>query len=481
MIRFNKTSKSGWLMILIIADYIYSIESQVSVHGNFKHCVLTEPLHHISFDDLCDDDGVTNRQADVARGWNNDGCDDCKHREQLTASVSTAMIFIKHHFLIEGYGFKCTMKINTLTWDNDIIGQVHKSTSFRVVALTRFDCLNMVEADMCGEEKMNCNSKEECYYETPERTMQQPKWLRSIQNTQNVCFYTRVSVLGKNEDSKLFKDAKSKCTASDLECVLDHSIVIWNKGIVKSCIFESVLYIDDLTTPYPGQNNLFESKKNRFLFKLTNEVETACEGINFIKSLEGLYLVPLTGNYKHHEAIQFPKSSVSIEQLQDNDIREFMLAEADFDKLNLLSTIARTACSSLINSIRSHIDAQDKFIVINEFGLTDAILYINDGLAYLPVCSNVSTIQVLERTTECYKDFAVKYRVNEKEINGFLRTSNILSQFSDMVDCKTTDKNLVLERSSVRLRRKQQVVIVRVRLGLGLFQSFRQKIQPKIT
>jgi hypothetical protein len=453
------TSKSMCLTTMIIAYSIFTVSSHVTINGNFRKCVLTEPQHHVSLNTLCDDDGISIQQEDF-QGDPNNSCKDCIPKDLLSATVSTALIFIKHHFLIQGHGYKCSMKINTLTWDNDFIGEVHKSTSFRLVPLTRFDCLNMIEADVCGEEKMNCNSKEECYYETPEHKMEQPKWMRSIQNTQNVCSYTRVNVLGKSEDSKLFKDAKSKCTANELECVLDHSIVIWNKEIVKRCIFESVLYIDDLTSPYHGKNNVFESKKNRFLFKLTNEIETACDGIHFIKSLEGLYLVPLTENNRHHDAIQLPKSSVSIEHLQDNDLREFMLAEVDFDKRNLLSTISRTACSSLINTIRSHIDAQDKFIVISEFGLTDAVLYINDGLAYLPVCTNVSTIQILSTTSECYRDFAVKYTVGNNEINGFLRHSNILSHFSEQVECDSNDRSLVIEGSSIKIKRKQKNVTI---------------------
>jgi hypothetical protein len=99
-------------------------------------------------------------------------------------------------------------------------------------------------------------------------------------------------------------------------------------------------------------------------------------------------------------------------------------------------------------------------LVVSEYGLNEAVLYINDGLAYLPVCTNVSTIQVLNKTNECYRDFAVKYSVGNNEVNGFLRHSNILSQFSDIVNCKSSKRNLVIESSLVRLKRIHKAVTV---------------------
>jgi hypothetical protein len=138
---------------------------------------------------------------------------------------------------------------------------------------------------------------------------------------------------------------------------------------------------------------------------------------------------------------------------------ELMPGRIDYEKRHMLATIASVACSSLFNTISSQINSHDRFIVLSVFSITDAVIYIKNGLPYLPICSDVSTIQVLETTDACYRDFAVKYKVGSNEVNGFLRDRNILSQFSEIVDCKTNDKNLVIEGSSVKLKRKNRGVI----------------------
>jgi hypothetical protein len=68
-------------------------------------------------------------------------------------------------------------------------------------------------------------------------------------------------------------------------------------------------------------------------------------------------------------------------------------------------------------------------------------LYINDGLGYLLKCTNVSTIYVVEKTSEGCNDLAVKYKANDRETNGFLSPPHILTDFTNVVDCKTNDKD----------------------------------------
>lgn len=425
--------------------------TNAEIEGNFKHCELNEPLHHIDVNSLCDDDGISDQQED----WKNR-----KPGKTLSKTKEEAMIFVKHHYLVEGHGYKCSMKINQYKLEKDWLFAKHVDVSSKYVPLTRFDCLNMVESDKCGEKTMKCHNKDECFYEEPLDPRDEPSWLSITRPTQHVCSYKKIIILGKDNSTKLFKNAQSKCTANEHECILENSIVIWNKNIVRTCMFESVLYINDLMIHVQGKTLLYESKINHFLFKATLEEEKACDNIYFKKTIEGLYLVILSSYNRTKEIFKSPKGNLNINHLQDNDIREFMLAEVDYEKKNMLATISRTACSALINTIRSSIDATDKFLVINEFGLNDITVYINDGVPYLPVCTNVTKIEVLSTTSQCYRDIAVKYKIGYREINGFLRPSSILSQFSIIDDCKKNNKNLLIESGSVIVKRKSNKVII---------------------
>jgi hypothetical protein len=445
--------KETLLISTILVLCSYTASRQVTVNGNFQHCMLNGPKHNIELNSLCNDDGFL-YQLSNENATNN--CTDCDvtRAGKLNDSVvlPTAVVYIKRHNMIEGFGYNCSMVIHALIENYDIFGNMtHESAEVQKV--TRENCLLMVENDYCSLEKMNCSGRDNCYFKGFWRN------LNSNQPFYSTCSYSKIKIVGKTEDTTLFKDAQGKCTANELECKLDQSLIVWKKDIIRKCFFEPVLYIDDLRQPYKRYRNLLESRKNRFLFTLTGESEL-CGTMQIFKTQEGLYIRHLAEEDEQNKTMEYIKSSLSLEDLQDNDIREFMLAEEDFDKRNMLATVFRTACSSLINTIRSHIDAQDKFMVISEFGLKDAILYINDGLAYLPVCTNVSSIQVLDTTSACYRDVAVKYKVGDNEVNGFLRPSNILSQFSEIVDCKTNDKSLVIESSSVKIKRKRQVITI---------------------
>lgn len=440
------------------------------IGGNFKHCELNEPLHHIALDSLCDDDGISTQKENTATNFNEESASlFIKH---------VAMIHIKHHFVVEGHGFRCSMRVNQFVLEMDFFFQKHVDVSSKNVPLSRFDCLKMIESDKCGDLIMNCTNKDDCYYEEPRHSKDDPRWWSITTPTQRVCSYKKTIILAKTNDTKVFKNAKNGCTAFDLECNLENSIIIWNKDIVKECMFESVLYVTDLMLTSEGTSLLYESKKNRFLFKLTGNVEYACGNISFYETLEGLYVVLMSKSEEYFDHIKFPEGNANIKHLQDNDVREFMLAEVDYDKKNMLSTISKVACSSLVNTLRSSIDKQDKFLVINEFGLNDITLYINDGIPYLPTCTNVSMIEVINYTDKCYRDFAVKYKMGGNEMSGFLRPNNILSQFSVIDDCKKNDKNLVIESGHVMIKRKERNVTVEqydMHLAVQLRIPFLQK------
>lgn len=440
------------ILLHLIIFHTAILQDPMTIVGDFKHCFIDDTINHIDLDSVCQDEF---NKIEL--------CDNCAQRDKMLRE-NGAMIFTRHHYIIEGYGYECSIREYLHRKSKDFVGLVHTATGTRWGHITKHDCWKMVESDLCGTNKMNCTNKEQCSYTEPIPDLSEPGWESKTTAYTTDCTYRKTLILGKEYGGKLFKDAKSECTAQNLECLLDTSIIVWKNDIVRNCHFEPALLIDDLTpvssvSGYTNKN-VYQSRLNRFIFKLTDNYETACDGIKFLQTHQGLYFVELTTPIIKQKVLSLPKSKVGITHLQDNDIRDFMLAEEDYDKQMMLYTMAKVACYSLINTIRAHLDSQDKFLNIQEFGSTDVILYIKDGLAYIPFCNNVSQITVIQNTTACYKDFPVTYTMNSKPFNGFLRQHNILTQYSKLHDCKTNDKNLVIENSFKIIKRKNQIVTV---------------------
>jgi hypothetical protein len=114
---------------------------------------------------------------------------------------------------------------------------------------------------------------------------------------------------------------------------------------------------------------------------------------------------------------------------------------------------------------------------------SEYILYINNGMAYIPHCKQIQTIKVLPTTGHCYRDIAVHYyKTNTTEYKtGFLRSQGILTQLSTKASCEDTDMNLVIDESSVIIKRKSKIVTVEA-YTISLRKEFSHSfVHPVIT
>lgn len=102
-------------------------------------------------------------------------------------------------------------------------------------------------------------------------------------------------------------------------------------------------------------------------------------------------------------------------------------------------------------------------------GEKNIILYFNNGQAFLPVCSNVSSIMVnsFVNRNDCDKEIKIAYTKQQKTnrlYNGYLRENNIITQFSSRLDnCLNQEKSLIvvdsMNNSNVYLIRRNQTQV----------------------
>ena len=123
------------------------------------------------------------------------------------------------------------------------------------------------------------------------------------------------------------------------------------------------------------------------------------------------------------------------------------------------------ACSAFLNTIRSNINNDNTFVVVNEMGYAnDLIIYFNHGMSYLPVCMQVKNITIFKEQKikdMCFEDIQIIYRNErtEKYKRGFLRKNGIITQFSKRVACDLTEFNeKSIFMNEIMIQRKENIV-----------------------
>ena len=87
------------------------------------------------------------------------------------------------HDIVNGDGFQCYKTKHTYRFSEDFLGYRTDSLSVDPIALSRRECLNMVDSKMCIDKSMTCENNQ-CWY-TPTVT---PKY--SWFNTNEIVVYS---------------------------------------------------------------------------------------------------------------------------------------------------------------------------------------------------------------------------------------------------------------------------------------------------
>jgi hypothetical protein len=180
------------------------------------------------------------------------------------------------------------------------------------------------------------------------------------------------------------------CTASDLECRLETSIVVWSETLLRSCPFERIIYLDDIQLEQPvienGQADILYSNKEKTAFKMTNEIVTECQDINFLKTTSHLYIAFVNTDLEYKTMNNLPVTKINSLHLQTKDYQLIRYAEDDYNIYFIYQMILKTQCTTMLNLIRNNLDQNDKFLMMVDQDNSEYVLYINNGQAYIPHC-----------------------------------------------------------------------------------------------
>jgi hypothetical protein len=213
---------------------------------------------------------------------------------------------------------------------------------------------------------------------------------------------------------------------------------VWDSTVIHECPFELV----EISTLNNKKHSLID-EKSIFKFYRPKANVTICGNIEAIQTTEGFYITPF--EEAHRTKFQLAKMS-------DKIINEKLLSNLDAQSWNLLLMIAnvqRVADQKLCLLYRSFMHVftkhDDEFFTFVDYNGNEAILYTDDGKIYIPKCFDVAEVDIIDKTNNCYKDFAVKFEHKNQTMSGFLTCEGIIKETSKLVGCTNLKKTLFLK------------------------------------
>ena len=168
-----------------------------------------------------------------------------------------------------------------------------------------------------GNMPMSCHDSN-CYYQSDPKLEYQLLSQREYINYK--CEIIMRPIVGETEDSVVFP---SKIT-NQLYCKTHNSIIIWDQDVIDKCQNEFVQ-----SANFQIIDNVMIDKEQSLLFQLNKRVNN-CE-MEMYSTTEGLYLT------NSSKPFLLPKAANQIKIIDD-----FILAENDFSKQELLNSNCRT-------------------------------------------------------------------------------------------------------------------------------------------
>ena len=370
-----------------------------------------------------------------------------------------AFVFTRHQNVLEGVGQECSIKVRQFKLSRDIFWNKYTEYNEHHMKLTRFECLNMVTNQLCNGKKMSCKSNEQCVFieeRNPDVDVH-PWWFGSHVYTLHECKFSNRLVISDSFEKHVLHGSIGSCQANDLYCELAQSIVMWDKDIIRTCMFERIMYIRDLMSVRDANRSVmyYYSVDESLFFKIlpNNTTHKDCGDYEFIPSTEGLYLSKvkqrgaLFANETKKALMSLTESKVKNIHLHDNELRQILMSQDDFALFTLLKMNLVSACSAFLNVIRSNLNNDDTFVFLNEMGYTnDLIIYFDDGVSYMPICTDVYNITIFKQqkmNDACFDDIQILYKneKTQKYRRGFLRKNGIITQTSKKISCDLSEYN----------------------------------------
>ena len=307
----------------------------------------------------------------------------------------------------------------------------------------------MVHNKRCGETRMKCKGD---YCDLPFENENEYKWMQEINKVVESCMIYPQQIEADNATSTLYYNVQSlgQCKAEDEQCKLKNGILIWKKDIIKECPYELVK-----TMKMTNMNDIYISESESQLFQATGKLKI-CKNIEAIQTAEGFLLT------EDENAFRMSKSHNEIKTVDG-----LILSEMDYGNFELLQTMTKLNkvmnqkfCQLYRSFISVFAKLDDEFFIFNDLNGNEAILYSDMSRVFVPSCVLINEIDVIEKTDKCYKDIAVRVKINNETINAYLTTDKIIKTTSKVVACVNNDHIIHLKATHrIIIRRGNSISI----------------------
>jgi hypothetical protein len=271
----------------------------------------------------------------------------------------------------------------------------------------------------------------------------------------------------RNEKKKILKNDEKiyGCHLNSLECITETNTYIWDKELFDHCPFRYV------TTKgfYQVQNNVIKVNNGRQILSIVEKLRIEkCPFETIFKTNEGPFIVnSSTDHLVANNSILF----------EDNtQYTDLLLAEIDgnqYETVEMQAQSLRENCiivRDILNRIKYQKHVYEKILASPK----EIIVYINDGLIFVPKCFLIHEIQIEidgPIADTCLKDPITFNVTSNKTINAYLNPSNKAVFSSEIIECRekvirTVSSNnnqfIIIKQENGRVRVENASNVVRL-------------------
>ena len=287
-------------------------------------------------------------------------------------------IVTKDSNIIDGVGHRCRKVLQIVDTEESFWGFRSALVTEKTIKLTPGECDIMIKTNKCEGHVMDCMD-ERCTYKA--ELNYQYSWWSPLHFKFYSCQVEKVHVIGQRRNSSLFQD--KDCKYDNFFCERYDSIIIWNESVYHKCPFSLVTKAN-----ISVNDNLFLTDTN-LLFQIIKE-ETYCDTKMYLSSA-GLYLI----DDKSNLTLNSFKSIKMVENLliADSDYKDFVLNEKN---ARVLENIYNMLCHTSLSLLKFFLKFDDEFFILHGLNNDFAIFYSNNGRMYVPRCSSLSEIAIVQ-------------------------------------------------------------------------------------
>ncbi len=307
-------------------------------------------------------------------------------------------IWREEAYKVRGYIILCNRKMHTLsTWRN-FFGDKFKEIKIENALIGPNECKDMILTKKCGNQNMQCD-KNGCFFSP---TLQGEFWWLSTSVVSSLeCRYEKKKIL--QNDEKIYG-----CHLNRLECITETNTYIWDKELFDHCPFR---YVTSKVFNQV-QNNVIKVNNGRQIFSIVDILKIEkCPFESIFKTNEGLFIVnSSTDHLVANNSILF----------EDNtQYTDLLLAEIDgnqYETVEIQTQSLKENCiivRDILNRIKYQKNAYEKILASQK----EIIVYINDGLIFIPKCFLIHEIQIETdgpKADTCFKDPKITFNVTMK-------------------------------------------------------------------